>query len=396
MIEITKKENCSGCSSCANICPKNCITMQMDNESFLYPEVNKADCINCNLCEGSCPIINPIIEEKHEQKAFLIQNKDEQIRRESTSGGAFTAIAKYVLSQGGVVFGACFDENYVVKHTYVETEEDLKKFRNSKYVQSQIGDTFSTAKNFLVNNRMVCFSGTPCQIEGLKCYIGKEYDNLITVDVVCHAVTAPLLWEKYLNMKKLAIGTNINKVIFRDKYFGYKYSTITICSDEKEYHSGVESDQWLRAFFSEICDRPSCHKCKFKKIYRVSDFTIWDCFTVDVFNKGMDDDRGTTRVITQSEKGEKILDLIKDEIIYCSIDVDKAIDGVKEMFYSVAPNPKREQFITDMQKMDGEELLNKYFPETFKVKAERFARHMSYRLGIYKQMKKIVKTIVKK
>lgn len=396
MIEITKKENCCGCSACSNICPKSCITMQMDREGFLYPKVNKADCVNCNLCVKSCPILNPIMEEKHDQKAYLIQIKDDQIRKESTSGGAFTAIAKYVVGHGGVVFGACFDENYVVKHTYVETEEELKKFRNSKYVQSQLGDTFSLAKQFLSNNRLVCFSGTPCQIEGLKCYLGKEYENLFTVDVVCRAVPSPLLWKKYLDMKKVTMGTNINKVMFRDKHYGYKYSTMTICSNTKEYHSGVESDQWLRSFFSGICVRPSCHQCKFKKRYRVSDFTIWDCFSPEIFDKDMDDDKGTTRMIIQSEKGQKILDLLKDEVVSFPIDVDKAIDGVKEMFYPVKVSSKREQFIADMQEMDGKDLLNKYFPETFRIKVERFVRHTSYQLGIYKQVKKITKRVLNK
>lgn len=396
MIEITNKENCSGCSSCANICPKNCITMQMDEEGFLYPKVNKLDCINCNLCEHSCPILNPILEEKHEQKAFLIQNKDEKIRKESTSGGAFTAIANYILSRGGVVFGASFDEDYVVKHIYVETERDLKKFRNSKYVQSEIGNTFVIAKHFLDSGRMVCFSGTPCQIEGLKSYLGKNYTDLITVDVVCHAVSSPLLWKKYLDMKKHSMGNNINKAMFRDKYYGYKYSTMTICSDKKEYHGGVESDQWLRAFFTEICDRPSCYQCKFKKRYRISDFTIWDCFTVDIFNKEMDDDKGTTRMITQSQKGEKTLGSIKHGVVCYPIDLDKSIDGVKEMFYSVKKNPKREQFVVDMQKMNGEDLLNKYFPETFRVRVERSVRRISYQLGIYKQIKKIAKKFLKK
>lgn len=396
MIKITRKDNCSGCSACFNICPKNCITMQMDKEGFLYPKVNETECINCGLCERSCPIINPIQEKKQKQKAFLIQNKDDEVRRESTSGGAFTAIARYVLSRGGVVFGACFDENYVVKHIYVETEKDLRKFRNSKYVQSEIGDAFNMAKHFLTNNRIVCFSGTPCQIEGLKCYLGKEYDNLVTVDVVCRAVPSPLLWKKYFNMKKVEMETDITKVMFRDKYYGYKYSTMTICSSKNEYHSGVESDQWLRAFFSGICNRPSCHQCKFKKRYRVSDFTIWDCFTVDAFNKEMDDDKGTTRMLIQSEKGGEILDLIGNEIVCFSIDADKAVEGVKEMFFSTTVNPRREQFVADMQSMDGRELFNKYFPETFRVKAERFARYTSYRLGIYKPMKNIARKFLKR
>jgi coenzyme F420-reducing hydrogenase beta subunit len=370
--------------------------MQMDEEGFLYPKVDKIICINCKFCEHVCPILNPIPEKKHMQKAFLIQNRDNQVRRESTSGGAFTAIAKCVLNYNGVVFGASFDKNYIVRHICVETEKDLNKFRNSKYVQSEIGNMFEKAKNFLDNDRMVCFSGTPCQIEGLKCYLGREYYNLITVDVVCRAVPSPLLWEKYLNVKKMNMENNIKKILFRDKYYGYKYSTMTICSGNYEYHSGVESDQWLRLFFSNICDRPSCYNCKFKKQYRISDFTIWDCFTVDYFNKNMDDDKGTTRMLVQSPKGDKVFDLFKDEVMYYSIDVDKAVNGVKEMFHSVTLNPQRQQFIVDMQKMDDKMLLDKYFPETFGVKLERFFRHASYHLGIYSQMKRIVKRILRK
>lgn len=168
MIEIKNKKNCCGCSACYSICPKNCIEMKADEEGFLYPNVNKDLCINCGLCEKVCPIINKAEEKVFEQEGYLVQNKDGKIRKESTSGGAFSAIAKYILDRKGVVFGVQYDENLNVGHSYVENESDLNLYRNSKYVQSKIGETFKQAKNFLDEDRWVCFSGTACQIEGLK------------------------------------------------------------------------------------------------------------------------------------------------------------------------------------------------------------------------------------
>ena len=211
MIEIKDKKNCCGCSACYSICPKNCIEMKADREGFLYPKINKDLCINCGLCETVCPIINKVEEKVFEQEGYLVQNKDEKVREESTAGGAFTAIAKYVLEKKGIVFGVQYDENLNVVHSYVENEIDLKLYRNSKYVQSKIGKTFKQAKKFLDEDRWVCFSGTPCQIEGLKKYLKKDYNKLITVDVVCHAVPSPLVWEKYLEVQRKKYGNNIKK-----------------------------------------------------------------------------------------------------------------------------------------------------------------------------------------
>ena len=168
MIEITDKSQCCGCTACASICPKKAIVMKQDEEGFMYPIVDKTKCINCGLCDKVCLVKNQK-EDKFEQDAYLVNNKDESIRSDSTSGGAFTPIAEYVLDRSGVVFGAAFDNNFKVVHTYVESKEELAKFRGSKYVQSYLGDTFLKVKEFLNNDRTVCFSGTPCQIEGLKC-----------------------------------------------------------------------------------------------------------------------------------------------------------------------------------------------------------------------------------
>ena len=173
MIEIKEKQLCSGCTACASICPKECIRMVTDKEGFLYPEVVQEQCVNCGACEKVCSIKNPVLEEKTEQKAYLVQHRDESVRMESTAGGAFTAIATAVIEKEGIVFGATYDEKFQVYHTYVENVKGLRKFRNSKYVQSKLGDTFKQVKNFLKENRWVCFSGTPCQIEGLSKFFGK-------------------------------------------------------------------------------------------------------------------------------------------------------------------------------------------------------------------------------
>ena len=185
MIRISNKRYCCGCGACYSICPVNAISMESDIEGFLYPLVDERVCIDCGMCERVCPELKGISEKVHYQRGFIIQHKNETVRRQSTSGGAFSAIAERVIQKDGVVFGAAFDSNMKVCHQMAETEGELVKFRNSKYVQSEIGDSFRLAKGFLDENRWVCFSGTPCQIEGFKGFLNKDYPILITIDVVC-------------------------------------------------------------------------------------------------------------------------------------------------------------------------------------------------------------------
>lgn len=316
MIEIKEKSQCCGCTACSSICPKKAIVIKQDEEGFMYPIIDKRKCVNCGLCDKVCPIKNGK-ENKNSQHAYIFQNADDKIRRESTSGGAFTAIAEYVIDNNGIVYGAVFDEKYKVIHKGIDNKEELYKFRNSKYVQSEMENCYSEIKEYLNKGKLVCFSGTSCQVEGLKNYLGKHYENLILVDVVCRAVPSPLIWKKYLNMRQKQYK-DISKIMFRDKYYGYKYSNLSIYSknsDKKqEYHKGVDSDPYLRAFFTNICDRPSCYDCKFKKLHRESDITIWDCFNVEKFDKNFDDDKGTSRVLTHTENGKNIIDILSKKI----------------------------------------------------------------------------------
>ena len=395
MITIENKKDCCGCSACYSICPKSCITMSADEEGFKYPKINMVECINCGLCEKVCPIKNRTEEIPFEQKGYVVQHKDEKILKESTFGGAFTAIAQYVIEHGGVVFGAAFDDNFNVIHTYVENVEGLAKFRNSKYVQSDVKDTFKEAKKFLQNGRLVCYSGTPCQIEGLKSFLQRSYDNLITVDVVCRAVPSPLILKKYLEMQNEKIGSDIRYVKFRDKTKGYKYSALNIYDEDNVslYHNGIDTDQYLRAFFSNICDRPSCYCCSFKKRYRVSDFTLWDCFEPDEVFPAVDNDRGATRVLVHSQKGKRIFEKINSKLFFGPVPVDNLVNNSKEMVCSIPMNPRRKEFFDDVNKISARRFFDKYFPITLTTQFEKYVRLASNKLGLYKYVRKIYKKL---
>ena len=387
MIHIEDKKECCGCWACYNACPKRCINMKEDEEGFRYPVVDASLCIDCGLCEKVCPVIHADkADTPHAQQGFLAQHKNEDIRKESTSGGAFTAIASWVIKQGGIVYGAGYRKGtFIVEHQGVETEKDLSVFRNSKYVQSNIGNTFKEALGHLKAGRWVCFSGTPCQIEGFRNFLrNREYEKLVCVDLVCHGIPSPRILTRYIEAQQTLIGGEFTNVLFRDKYYGYHYSSFSIYNKEKgkDYHKGVDSNAYLCAFFNNLSDRPSCYDCRFKKRYRKSDLTIWDCFPIEKFTKQMDG-KGTTRVLVQSEKGKMIMDAIGSELRTVRVETDKLVSDVREMFHSVPMNPQREQFFKDCNAMSPVDFFRKWFPITWKVRLNAFIRLTCHRLGIY-------------
>lgn len=393
-IDITSKEDCCGCTACANTCPNNAITMKADNEGFLYPTIDKSKCIECGMCKNVCPILNKQKFNDFEQKAYLFQNEKEEIRKDSTSGGFFSAISEYVINNNGVVIGASFNENWKVEHTEATTIEEINKFRKSKYVQSNLNNIFKTIKDYLENNKIVCFSGTPCQVSGLKTYLNKDYDNLILIDIMCHSVPSPLYFEKY---KKYILNkmnaTKILDINFRDKSrYGYKYSMMTVKTDNGTYSQGIDTDPYLRAFFKDYSVRPSCYNCKFKTQKRVSDITIWDCFNVNEIDKSFDDDKGTTRVLIQSVKGDSIIKKLTN-IRIKEINLDKAVNNVKEMTNSVKFNSERTDFFKDMNNVEN--VINKYFPITIKTKLNSLVRKILSVTGLYTKVKTIAKKIIR-
>lgn len=395
-IEVDIKEECCGCTACKNICPVNAIEMKEDKEGFLYPIVNEEKCIKCELCKKVCPVLN-IKNETKEQHAYIFQNANDDVRRQSTSGGAFSAIAEKIIDKNGIVYGVIFDKDFNVIHKGIENKGELYKFRNSKYVQSNLNNVFKEVKENLEKDRWVCFSGTSCQIEGLKNFLRKQYEKLLLVDVVCRAVPSPLIWKKYLKLKKQENG-DVSKIYFRDKLYGYKYSNFSVYDSQNNlrYHNGVESDPYLRAFFSNICDRPSCYNCKFKKLNRESDITLWDCFNVEKYNSKLDDDKGTTRILANTVKGKRFVEELGVTHNLEEIDVELATKNFLAMFQSVKYNSERSDFFEDVGKLEEKELFTKYFSDNITVKSERIIRKLLLKTGIYKKILNLGKKIRKR
>ena len=393
-VKIEEKDLCCGCTACYSVCPKNAIKMVRDNEGFLYPEVDKEKCVNCGMCKKVCPILNKSKLNEFKPKAYLFQNSNEEIRKDSTSGGIFTAIGEFVIKNNGIVYGATFDDNFVVNHIGVESVDKLSKFRKSKYVQSNQNNCFKEIKQYLDNGKLVCYSGTPCQVGGLRAYLRKDYENLILVDIMCHSVPSPLVFEKYKRyiLKKM----NANKILninFRDKSkYGYKYSMMTVETDNGIYSQGIDTDPYLRAFFGDTSVRPSCYNCHFKTMKRVSDLTIWDCFNINEIDKSFDDDKGTTRVLVQSEKGKKLLENL-DNVRLKELDINIAIKKVKEMTNSVNYNSKRKEFF---ENINDDNVFEKYYPTNFKTKINSFVRKTLAVTGVYSSVKSFTKKILRK
>lgn len=393
-IEINDKEMCAGCTACKNKCPKNAISMEEDKEGFLYPKVDKTKCINCSICKKVCPILNKKNMDSFEQKAYVFQNKKDEVRNDSTSGGFFSAIGEYVLAKDGIVYGAAFTDDFIVEHQRVTNKSELYKFRKSKYVQSNLNDIFKNVEHDLKNKKLVCFSGTPCQVAGLNSFLGKKYNNLILIDIMCHSVPSPLFYEKYKKhiLKKMKADKIIN-INFRDKSkYGYKYSMMTVETDNGKYSQGIDTDPYLRAFFGDLSVRPSCYNCQFKTQQRVSDITIWDCFNISDIEKSFDDDKGTTRILIQTQKGMDIINKLRN-VRMKEIDINIAVNKVREMTYSVKYNSKRDDFFDEI---NDENLFNKYFPINFKTKINSYIRKFLSVTGMYSFIKKNIKKIINK
>lgn len=313
MIQIKDPSACCGCTACVNICSRRALALKPDKMGFLYPVADTDLCIHCGLCEKVCPSIEPN-ESRIPLKVYAAKSADERIKAQSSSGGAFTLFAESILEEGGVVFGARFNEKWEVVHDYTETREGLAAFRASKYVQSRIGSTYRQAKAFLQAGRKVLFTGTPCQIAGLKRYLRKAYDNLLTIDFVCHGVPAPTVWQIYLKeilAQQPDPHMSIKEIHFRDKREGWKRYNVSFYLSRptatghqsfKVWSSPYMQDVYMRAFLSDLTLRPSCYKCPAKKGKSGSDITIGDFWGIEKIMPDFDDDKGCSLVMLHNEK----------------------------------------------------------------------------------------------
>ncbi len=388
--ELNKWE-CCGCHSCMNICPVKAITMVKDCEGFLYPSIDESKCVNCGLCIKSCAFNSPQPYEDFEQYGYVVQNKDEKILKESTSGGAFTAFAKTIIEKGGVVYGVKLDENYEAHHVKATTVEELGHFRNSKYVQAEVGTTFREVRDLLKNNIPVLYSGTGCQIEGLYSFLklsNTNTDLLKMVEVVCHDVVSPTVLAKYMEYQSKKRG-NVDKVVFRDKtIYGYDWSNLSVYDGEnRKYHNGLDMDPYLKLMFNGTSIRPSCSCCSFKHKERHSDITIWDCFDVANYDQSMNNNKGATKVLINSKNGEELFSLSTCSLIYKRFSADELVYNNYEMFNKPHESANRGNFFKDMNEMDSVSLFDKYAKPSFKDRVKNSVKVVLIRTHLYSKLK---------
>jgi len=364
---IDKIQNrCTGCYACVNICPKSCIQMEDNSEGFWFPKIDSGRCIGCDLCEKACPVLNeiPINKTEEDVKVYALVNRDEAVRASSSSGGAFSAIADYVLERGGVVFGAAFDENYDVHHIAVEDPVELYRLRGSKYVQSRIGDTYKQAEAFLQAGRMVFFTGTACQTSGLLGYLGSDHENLITQDLICHGVPSPMAWRKYLRFRERLERSKVERIFFRDKTYGWHDWHISLkFRNGREFSQNQRDDMMIAAFLRGKCSRESCYDCPFKQKYRLADFTLADYWGIEKIAPELDDNRGISSCYANSPKAEMVLREISDKVILHQMDLDTAVAHNEAMVESERLPKDRADFLKELRTKSFDMVYGKYIEE---------------------------------
>lgn len=371
MITLTDKAKCTGCSACEQICPTGALSMAEDCEGFLVPVIDEKICINCRKCKSVCPVENPL-EAENPQAVYALRAVDEDVVFRSSSGGVFGTLASCAVSSGGVVFGAGYDSQLKVVHKSAKTSEELLPLMGSKYVQSDLGNSYREIKALLQDGVQVLFTGTPCQCAGLKSFLGKEYENLLLVDFVCHGVPSPALFKNYLDT--MSSKEKVVSVRFRDKtedkksghYISLHYSTLP------GYRVPTVKDPYMLAFVQNISLRKSCYSCNFKNFLSGSDITIGDFWGIDKTDSPLKNKEGVSLCILNTEKGMRFFSLIEDKADCDLRTLEEAIAENRAITTSTKSNPLREKYLKDMRKLPVNKLADKYLSNSFGAKLRRF------------------------
>ena len=382
------KQFCTGCTACSSACPKGCITMVADQDGFLHPVIEAESCVNCGLCNQVCPAINLQKTDMRELKAYAAYSRDEAIRLQSSSGGIFTELAKAVLANKGTVFGAAYNEQFEVVHICAENEADIAKLRGAKYAQSNLCGIFPAVKRKLDEGQQVLFSGTPCQVGGLKAFLRKEYENLLTVDFVCHSVPSPVAWRKYVqyraeqdNDRGLPLSINL-----RSKKTGWsKYQYSNLFDYHDFTHSAKSGESlYMKLFVGGYISRESCASCQFKGYSRVSDLTIGDFWGIWDIAPEMDDNKGTSVVLVQSDRGEALLRSIANQLVLKMVTLEEASMQNQAMIRTARMNPKRDEVLR-MIRAENFDAIQTMIDKTNKQKSSFFRRMIRSALRLFGQ-----------
>lgn len=345
-----EKDKCSACMACYNICPKKCISMQYDEYGILYPVIDEEKCTHCGLCNKVCQI-NQKSEFRMPMHTYASWSKDYEDRVSSSSGAMASIFYKYIIEKSGIAIGVSYDENMQLVYSYSDTKEDLLKYKGSKYSHSFIGEIYKKIKYFLEIGKEVLFVGTPCQVDGLKKFLLKSYENLITIDIICHGMPSQKYLDEYIEEIEKTVGKKVTNLTFR----GRENFKFTLYNDKEIIYSKPSNeDNYFYGFLSGIFYRDSCYKCKYARKERVSDITIGDFWEIgkNVPFEHKDKDLGVSVVLINTEKGKKLFDKCKGEIYYEERTLEEAIYGNEQLRNPSKRHAKNELF-KEMYKNHG-------------------------------------------
>lgn len=361
---------CTGCYACVNVCPVECIGMAVDDKGFQTPRIDRDRCIHCGACEEVCSRANGENTNMAEPVAFGVISKDEVLRRDSSSGGVFSLLAKQVLSRGGIVFGAVLSEDCKsVHHALCADEASLATMRGAKYLQSDIHETYREAREHLKSGKSILFSGTPCQIDGLKAFLNCDYANLLCVDFICHGVPSPMIWKKYCNeIEKEQRGTIVDAKFRHKKYNWDRFSLGVKVRDRHYMFKSKVEDPYLRLFLSDYTLRPSCYQCLHKGVSRQSDITLADFWGVAEVAPDLYDRKGTSLVLIHTKKGMNVFESIKGETIVKEVNAREAVEHNTAATESSCVPKDYDKFWDDVKRHSVSQLADKYCPISIKTR----------------------------
>ena len=360
MEKIVEKSECTGCTACYSICPRHAIEMKEDENGFKYPVIDKNKCIDCGLCKKTCPVLNKKSNIAI-NKCYVGYNKDIEIQEKSSSGGIFDIIAKEILKDNGLVLGAAFDENNKLKHFIVNNLDGLEKLRGSKYLQSDLNDVFKQIKDN-IKNRKILFVGVPCQVAGLKAYLNKDYDNLICIDLICHGVPTPKLFDKYVKELEEKNNDKLINYNFRDKSTGWDSYSNSATFKNKVVKELQSNNDYMKLFLSDVALRESCYNCNFKLGNKYSDITLGDFWGVKNYYPEMYNKKGVSAIIVNTEKGKDIIKNISNKLEFKECQLEEIVKGNSSLKISGKLNKKRKEYFKDIDKLTVKDLAQKYVP----------------------------------
>lgn len=355
-------EKCTGCGACVQRCPKRCISWTQREFGFRYPQIDKDACVNCGQCEKVCPI-DKALEVSAEQKAYAAVHKDDEVLAKSTSGGAFTAIADAVFAQGGIVYGAAMLDGMQVKHIRTSGKDDFEGLRSSKYLQSDTGTTYQMVEQDLKQGKTVLYSGTPCQIDGLKNFLVKDYENLYTVDIVCHGVGSQAYFDKYMDYARERYG-KIKALRFRSKeYAGWSCGGGVVVVDSSDCLKKIpyrDFDNYYYSYFlSGDIYRKSCYSCKYANTNRVGDFTLGDYWGVEALNLPLQTENGCSLLLVNNRHAMQLLDEI-ESLDRVETTVEQAAHCNKQLNAPSKLMDSRQNRIGEYESMSGQQIQKEY------------------------------------